>query len=197
MAIRHDYWITEGIDPSLKYNIPYFLRILLLALFIFLNIFVVMLSAQFAPHWYNKLKQMAVFSDQLMPIYWATVIVLVLFNTLFLIASLAVYSAHPRTGTCILHPETSLCKDIRSTDMYTDLMAAVIAKILLLPLALMVEFIIAVRIIKDTSVPINRKVMLVFLLLFFTQYSIQNHPYFCPVALDDRSPAGCRECYSP
>jgi len=121
------------------------------ALFIFLNILVVMLSVQFAPHWYNKLKQMAIFSDQLMPIYWATIIVLVLVNTLFLIASLAMYSAHPRTGTCILHPETSLCS---STDMYTDLMAAVIARILLLPLALMVEFIIAVRIFKDTSVPI-------------------------------------------
>ena len=104
-----------------------------------------MLSVQFAPHWYNKLKQMAIFSDQLMPIYWATIIVLVLVNTLFLIASLAMYSAHPRTGTCILHPETSLCS---STDMYTDLMAAVIARILLLPLALMVEFIIAVRIFK-------------------------------------------------
>ena len=104
-----------------------------------------MLSAQFAPHWYNELKQMSILSDQIMSIYWATIIVLVLVNTLFLIASLAMYSAHPRTGTCILHPETSLCS---STDMYTDLMAAVIARILLLPLALMVEFIIAVRIFK-------------------------------------------------
>ena len=36
--------------------------------------------------------------------------------------------------------------DLRNTDIYTDVMAAVVARILLLPLALMVEFIIAVHI---------------------------------------------------
>jgi len=154
VAIRNSFWVTQGIDPSDRHNIPHYIRVSLLALFIFLNILVVMLSAQFAPHCYNKLKQTAISSDHLLPIYWATAVVLGGFNTLTLIISLAGYSNNPQTGTCILHPETSLCKYLRSTDMYTDLMAAVIARILLLPLALMVEFIIAVRIFKDTSVPI-------------------------------------------
>ena len=155
VAIRHDFWITEGNDPSVRHNIPYFIRVLLLLVFIFLNIFVVMVSAQFAPHCYNKLKQTAISSYQLTPIYSATIIGLAVINTLFLIGSLVeVCIGHPRTGTCILHPKTSLCKDLHSTDMYTDLMAAVIAKMVLLPLALMVEFIIAACILKDTSVPI-------------------------------------------
>jgi len=90
-----------------------------------------------------------------MPICWATAVVLSGFNTLILTASLALeYSGYPLiTGECISYQEHS-CKDLHSTDLYTDLMAAVIARILLLPLALMVEFIIAVRIFKDTSVPI-------------------------------------------
>ena len=89
VAIRHDYWITEEfiqVSNTTYHTLSGFY--FYVALFIFLNILVVMLSVQFAPHWYNKLKQMAIFSDQLMPIYWATIIVLVLFNTLFLIASL-------------------------------------------------------------------------------------------------------------
>ena len=154
MAIKHDFWIAEEIHHSDKRNIPHFIRISLLALFIFLNILVVMVSAQFAHHCYNKLKQAAISSDHLLPIYWATAVVLGGFNTLILIFSLAQYSSHPLTGVCIIYPETSLCKDLRNTDMYADLMAAVIAKILLLPLALIVEFIIAARIFKDTSVPI-------------------------------------------
>ena len=70
-AIKHDFWIAEGIDPSDKVNnIPHCIRVLLLAGFIFLNVLVVMLLAQFAPHCYNKLKQMAISSDHLLPI-WA------------------------------------------------------------------------------------------------------------------------------
>ena len=108
------------------------------------NVVVVMLSVQFAPHCYNNCKQMAISSDHLLPIYWATAVVLGGFNTLTLTASLAEYRNYIRIVR-ILYPETSLCN---STDLYTDLMAAVIARILLLPLALMVEFIIAVRIFK-------------------------------------------------
>jgi len=148
VAIRHDYWITEGIDPRDRHNIPHFIRFSLLALF---NILVVMFSVQFAPHCYNKLKQTAISSDHLLPIYWATAVVLGGFNTLTLTASLAVYRHHHNTGVCIAYPETSLCKDLRSTDMYIHLMAA---RILLLPLALMVKFIIAIHIFEDTSVPI-------------------------------------------
>ena len=154
MAIKHDFWIAEEIDPSEKHNIPHLIRVSLLAVFICLNILVVMVSAQFAPHCYNKLKQTAISSEHLLPIYWATAVVLGGFNTLILIVSLAEYRHHPETGVCILYPETSFCKHLRSTDMYADVMAAVIAKIVLLPLALMVEFIIAARILKDTSVPI-------------------------------------------
>ena len=98
----HNFWITEGIDPSDKHNIPHFIRVSLLALFIFLNILVVMLSAQFAPHCYNKLKQTAIFSDHLLPIYWATAVVLGGFNTLTLTASLVEYRHHPNTGVYIL-----------------------------------------------------------------------------------------------
>jgi len=112
-----------------------------------------MISAQLAPHCYKKLKQTA-FSSHDLPIYWATAAVLGGFNTLILTASLVEYRRHPITAVCVLYPETSLCMDLRSTDMNTDLMAAVIAKILSPPLALMVEFIIAVHIFKDTHVPI-------------------------------------------
>jgi len=67
VAIRHNFWVTEGVNPSDKVNnVPHFIRVLLLAGFIFLNIFVVMLSAQFAPHCYNKLNQMAIYSDHLL-----------------------------------------------------------------------------------------------------------------------------------
>ena len=156
VAIKHDFWIAEGIDPSDKVNnIPHCIRVLLLAGFIFLNVLVVMLLAQFAPHCYNKLKQMAISSAHLLPIYWAAAVVLGGSNTLILTASLALeYSGYPLTGECISYPEKQFCKDLRSTDMYTDLMAAVVARNLLLPMALMVEFIIAVRIFKDTSLPI-------------------------------------------
>ena len=113
-----------------------------------------MVSAQFAHHCYNEFKHAAISSHHLLAIYWATAVVLGGFNTLTLIGSVAGYRGIPKTGVCIIHPETRWCKDLRNTDMYTDLMAAVIAKIVLLPLALMAEFIIAARILKDTSVPI-------------------------------------------
>ena len=154
MALRHDFWVTEEIDPSVQHNIPHLIRGLLLAVFIFINIVVVIVSAQLAPRCYNKLKQTAITSHHLLPIYWATAIVMGSCNTLILIVSLAEYRHHPKTGVCILYPETGFCKHLRSTDMYTDVMVAVIAKIVLLPVALMVEFIIAARIFKDTSVPI-------------------------------------------
>jgi len=56
--------------------------------------------------------------------------------------------------------------------MYTDLMAVIVARILLLPLALMVGFVTAVCIFKDTSVPIPAaiEVMLLFLSLLFLQH---------------------------
>ena len=154
MAIKRNFWIAEEIDPTDKRNIPHLIRVSLLALFICLNILVVMVSAQFAPYCYNKLKQAAISSHHLLPFYWATAVVLGGSNTLILIYSLAQYSSYPKTGVCIIHPETSLCRDLRNTDMYTDLMAAFFAKIVLLPLALMAEFIIAARTFKDTSVPI-------------------------------------------
>ena len=160
-----------------------------------------MVSAQCAPHCYNKLKQAAISSEHLLPIYWATAVVLGCFNTLILIFSLAQYRHHPKTGVCILQPDTRLCKIIRSTDMYTDLMAAVVAKIVLLPLALMVEFIIAARIFKDIyqcpHPSSNRKFILLFLPMLITQNSIQNYPDFCPVAPDGKPSAGCHECHSP
>ena len=57
-----------------------------------------------------------------MPICWATAVVLSGFNTLILTASLALeYSGYPLiTGECISYQEHS-CKDLHSTDMYTDL----------------------------------------------------------------------------
>jgi len=51
-------------------------------------------------------------------------------------------------------------------------MAVIVARILLLPLALMVGFVTAVCIFKDTSVPIPAaiEVMLLFLSLLFLQH---------------------------
>ena len=109
---------------------------------------------------------MAISSHHLSSIYWATAVVLAFSNTLTLIASLLLYSRHPTTGTCIVYSETKLCKNLRSTDMYIDLKAAVVAKVLLLPLALMVEFIIAARIFKDTSIPIPAAVQKSFCCFF-------------------------------
>jgi len=64
--------VVPYFTKDVKNNIPHFIWVSLLALFISINILVVILSAQFAPHCYNKLKQTVISSDHLLLIYWAT-----------------------------------------------------------------------------------------------------------------------------
>ena len=142
--MRYNYWATEGISDTCKFDTLQATRILLLVLYRYLNLLVPVLLAKFGTTCYRKASESMLANTPTFLMYWAVVIVIVLYNTLNLIASIWVYKEW----------HANIYLRAGSTSLYSDGMAALAAKITLLPLVYTLELLIAALIPKNTGLPI-------------------------------------------
>ena len=145
VSLRYNYWITEGISDSCKFDSIRTTRILLFVLYLSLNLLVPVLMAKFGTTCYRKASESMLANRPTFLMYWAVVIVIVFWNTLKLIGSAYV---HKESRGAKLYFRTG------STSLYSDGMAALAARITLLTLVYTLELLIAALIPKDTGLPI-------------------------------------------
>ena len=164
ISLRFNYWATEEISNSCKFDSVQATRILLFVLYLTLNILVPVLLAKFGATRYRKASQTMHASRLTVLMYWAVVIVIVFCNTLTLIGAVHVH----KNGHIKNFFKT------RSTSLYRDEMVAFAARITLLPLVYILELLIAAHIPKDTGLPIPSVVQRTFFCCLCFSSSIQS-----------------------
>ena len=162
--MRYNYWITEGISDTCRYDTLQATRILLLVLYLSLNLLVPVLLAKFGTTCYRKASERMLASRPTFLMCWAVVIVVVFWNTFNLIGSIFVYKE------C----EAKLYFRAGKTSLYSDGMAAFAARITLLPLVYTLELLIAAHIPKDTGLPIPSVIQRMFFCCLYFSSSIQS-----------------------
>ena len=145
VSLRYNYWATEGISDTCKFDTFQITHILLLVLYLSLNLLVPVLLAKFSATCYRKASESMLASRLTFLIYWAVAIVIVFCNTLNLIASIWAYK---ESKSAKFYWSTG------NTSLYNDGMAAFTARITLLPFVYILELLIAAHIPKDTGLPI-------------------------------------------
>ena len=142
--MRYNYWITEGISDSCKYDDVRTTSLLLLSLYLSLNLLVPLLLEKFGATCYRKASESMLASKPTFLMHWAVVIIVVILNTLSLIVSIYLYKrSHAK-----LYFRTG------SASLYSDGIATLAARITLLPLVYILELLIAAYIPKDTRLHI-------------------------------------------
>ena len=164
VSLRYNYWVTEGISDTCKYDTFQTTRILLLVLYLSLNLLVPVLLAKFGATCYHKASESMLASRPTFLMYWAVVIVIGFWNTLTFIGSIYLYkesrvNPYFRTG---------------STSLYSDGMATLAARITLLPLVYTLELLIATLIPKVTGLPIPSVIQRMFFCCLCFSSSIQS-----------------------
>ena len=144
VSLRYNYWATEEISDSCKFDSIQTTRILLLVLYLSLNLLVPVLLAKFGATCYRKASQCMLASRPTFLMYWAVVIVIVFGNVVSFTASICVYKEN--NARLYLSPG--------STSLYSDGKATLAARFTLLPLIYLLEILIAAHIPKDTGLPI-------------------------------------------
>ena len=144
--MRYNYWVTEGISDSCKFDSIQTTRLLLLVLYLSLNLLVPVLLAVFGATCYRKASESMLASRPTFLMYWAVVIVIAFCNTLNLIASIWMYMYKKHRAINYL--------SAGNTSLYSDGMATFAARTTLLPLVYTLELLIAALIPKDTGLPI-------------------------------------------
>ena len=162
--MRYNHWATEGISDTCKFDTLKTTRILLLVLYLSLNLLVPVLLAKFGTTCYRKASQSMLASTPTFLMYWAVVIVIVLCNTLNLISSIWVYKEW----------HTDIYLKTGSTSLYSDGMAALAARITLLPLVYTLELLIAALIPKDIGLSIPSVIQRMFSCCLCFSSSIQS-----------------------
>ena len=162
--MRSNYWASEGISDTCKFNTVKTTRILLLVLYLSLNLLVPVLLAKFGATCYCKASQSMLASTPTFLMCWAVVIVIVLYNTLNIIGSMFVYMEY----------KAKLYFMARNTSLYSDGMAAFGARITLFPLVYTLELLIAAHIPKDTGLPIPSVIQRMFFCCLCSSSSIQS-----------------------
>ena len=142
--MRYNYWATEGISDTCKYDTIRTTRILLLILYLSLNLLVPVLLVKFGATCYRKASQNMLVCSPTYLLYWAVVIVIVFCNNVNFIWSIIVYKTQYANIEWMA----------RNTSFYSDGIAALTARITLLPLVYTLELLIAAHIPKDTGLPI-------------------------------------------
>ena len=162
--MRSNYWASKGISDTCKFDTVKTTRILLLVLYLSLNLLVPVLLAKFGTTCYHKASESMLASRMTFLMYWAVVIVTGFWNTFNFILSIYVY----------MESNAKLYFGTGSTSIYSDGMAALAARITLLPLVYTLELLIAAHIPKDTGLPIPSVIQRMFFCCLCFSSSIQS-----------------------
>ena len=158
VTARESFWVIKGDggNPEDPHSHSHSIRVLLLAAFIFINLLVMFLLLKFAPECYTKLKIRIDRFGQTYSIFWASVIVITMVNSVNLIIMIGAYvvGKHPDIKECMTNSSAPICDFYHTNGMYSDMMAAFIAKLIIFPCALVIELLIAACIRKDLAFPI-------------------------------------------
>ena len=162
--MRYNYWATEEISDSCKFDSVQTTRILLLVLYLSLNLLIPVLLAKFGATCYRKASQSMLASRLTLLMYWAVVIVMGFCNALNLIGSICAYKEN----------NAKIYFRAGNTSLYSDGMIALAARFTLLPLVYTVELLIAAHIPKDTGLPIPSVIQRMFFCCLCFSSSIQS-----------------------
>ena len=164
ISLSYNYWVTEEISDSCKFDSVRATRILFFVLYLSLNLLVPVLLAKFGATCYRKASQSMLASRLTVLMYWAVVIVIVFCNTLTLFGGAHVHKrGHVRNFF-----------KTRSTSLYREEMVALAARIILLPPVYILELLIAAHIPKDTGLLIPSVIQRMFFCCLCFSSSIQS-----------------------
>ena len=150
MSLEDNYWTTEGISDSCGLDTLRIIHISLLIAYISLNILIPIILTKVSATYYLKISQNILMKKRtpMSITFWAATAVLSAMNTIHIPLSISLYVKKTSIG----HAKDY--SNYPGTNLYSDCMAAFVAKIVILPLTCILELLIAVHIPKDTGLPI-------------------------------------------
>ena len=144
--MQYNYWVTEGISDSCKFDTVHIVRTSLLIAYISLSLLIPIFLVKFGKIYYFEISQKIRTVTPTSILIWAATIVIVTINTICFECSIFLYVKQRLQYVSIFNTE--------DTGFYNDWMAAFAARSIITPLVYIFELLIAARIPKDTGLPI-------------------------------------------
>ena len=150
--MEYNYWISEGLSDSCKFDSAHLIHISLLVAYISLNLLIPILLTKVSGTYYLKISQSILLKKQtpMTMTFWAAIIILTVTNTFCLLLSILQYVI----SNLAIGPHAKDYFNYSGTSLYMDCMAAFATRIIIIPLVYILELLIAARIPKDTGLPI-------------------------------------------
>ena len=149
----HSYYLAES-----KYNDNdiHYIRVVMIISFTLLNTLALMGVLSYGKQCYKKVRQITSVSTRLAAVTWAFMITALLMNLLYL--SITLYNMvnvkhpYPKIWSCVIS-DHDWCDSMKSTKLYSDEVASLLVKLIVVPFTVVVELIIAVRLTSHTLLP--------------------------------------------
>lgn len=128
----------------------HFYRVLLLSTFVVLNVLTPIVIAMLVPMYYPKLRIKASNGDFVACLYWATAFIAFVLNVnyIHLTFRFHIINNEPDITTCVIHLSRFPCTIPSNTSVYADEMLTLLAKVIIIPVANIIELFIAIFVVR-------------------------------------------------
>ena len=129
----------------------HFYRVLLLSTFVVLNVLTPIVIAMLVPMYYPKLRIKASNGDFVACLYWATAFIAFVLNVnyIHLTFRFHIINNEPDITTCVIHLSRFPCTIPSNTSVYADEMLTLLAKVIIIPVANIIELFIAIFVVRQ------------------------------------------------
>ena len=126
----------------------HFYRVLLLSTFVVLNVLTPIVIAMLVPVYYPKVRTNT--SDFVGCLYWATAFIAFVLNVNYIYLSFRfhIINNEPDITTCVIHLSRFPCTIPSNTTVYADEILTLLAKVIIIPVATIIELFIAIFVVR-------------------------------------------------
>ena len=137
-------------DVATESLMGHFYRVLLLSTFVVLNVLTLIVIAMLVPMYYPKLRVKASNEDFVACLYWATAFIAFVLNVNYIDFSFRfhIINNEPDITTCVIHLSRFPCTIPSNTSVYADEMLTLLAKVIIIPVATIIELFIAIFVVR-------------------------------------------------
>ena len=149
VSISYNKWATGSYNRSDQFT--HFYRLSLLCTFVFLNILTPIVLAKLVSLHYPKMSPKASMGDFVRYLYWAAAGTAFLVNIGYTSTSLSrqYNNNHPTITSCIIQLSDYPCSIPSDTSVYNDEVLTLVAKFIIIPIAVFMELLISVYTVKN------------------------------------------------
>ena len=126
----------------------HFYRVLLLSTFVVLNVLTPIVIAMLVPVYYPKVRANA--SDFIGCLYWSTAFICFMLNVNYIQCTFRfhIINNEPAITTCVIHLSRFPCTIPSNTAVYADEILTLLAKVIIIPVATIIELFIAIFVVR-------------------------------------------------